>query len=429
MAMGRVGAVIRREYMERVRSTWFLIATLFGPLFFGVLMVVPAWLTIRGARSTEQARVIVLDATGTALGQRVVDRLRGGLFGDTTGARVVTVPPMELAQAESSATQAVMRREATGFLVLDESAMRDTIVRYAGRNASSMSDVARVERAVRDAAVALRLEGLGVRADEVMSVMKIRMSVNTEQITERGREGSGRVRFVFALAVSLTMFLLILVHGTNIMRSVLEEKTTRVAEVVVASVSPGTLLAGKIIGVGGVALTQIVVWTAASVAMARARGPIMSALGVPATSFSLPAVTPGTLALLAGFFLLGFLLFAALFATVGAMVSSEQEAQQAQQPLMLLILAPGLLIQPVLVNPMTKLAEVASWMPFTAPVIMPLRLSLVPVPTGQIVLSIAVSAVSCVVAIWLAARIYRVGILMYGKRATMRELVRWIRQG
>ena len=427
--MGRVGAVVRREYMERVRSKWFLIATIFGPVFFGLLMTVPAWLSIRSARSTERERVIVLDATGTSLGQRVVDRLRGGLFGDTTAARVVAVEPSGLASAESTATESVMRKEATGFLVLGETAMRDTTVRYAGRNASSMAEVARVERAVRDAAVALRLEGLGVRSDEVMNVMRVRMSVNAEQITERGRGGSGRVQLIFAAVVSLMMFMLILVHGTNIMRSVLEEKTTRVAEVVVASVSPGTLLAGKIIGVGGVALTQIIVWTLASVAMARARGPIMAALGVPAMSFSLPSVTAGTLALLGAFFLLGFLLFAALYATVGAMVTSEQEAQQAQQPLMLLILAPGLLIQPVLINPMTKLAEVASWMPFTGPVIMPLRLSLVPVPTSQIVLSILVSAASCVVAIWLAARIYRVGILMYGKRASVREVARWVRQG
>jgi len=427
--MGRLGAVVKREYMERVRSKWFVIATIFGPLFFGLIMIVPAWLSIRSTRSTEKERVIVLDATGTSLGRGVADRLRGGLFGDTTGARVIAVSPAALADAESTATAAVIRKEATGFLVLGEGAMRDTTVRYAGRNASSIAEVSRIERAVRDAVIGLRLEGLGVRSDAVMGVMKMRMSVDAEQITERGRGGSGRVQFVFAAAISFMMYMLILLHGTNILRSVLEEKTTRVAEVVVASVRPGTLLAGKIIGVGGVALTQIIVWTAASTAMVRARGPIMAAIGVPGLTFQLPSVTPATIALLITFFLLGFLLFAALFAIVGAMVSSEQEAQQAQQPLMLVILAPVLLLQPILLNPMTKLAETASWMPFTGPVIMPLRLSLVPVPTSQVVLSLIVSAVTCVAVIWLAARIYRVGILMYGKRATIREVARWVRQG
>jgi ABC-2 type transport system permease protein len=427
--MARLGAVIKREYSERVRSKWFVIATLFGPLFFGLIMIVPAWLSIRGARSTERERVIVLDATGTMLGRRVAEQLRGGLFGDTSGATVIEVAPAALAEAESTATQAVMRKEATGFLMLGESALRDTAVRYAGRNASSVAEIARVQRAVRDAVVTLRLEGLGVRPDAVMNVMKMRMSVDAEQITERGRGGSGRVRFIFAAAISMMMYMLILLHGNNILRSVLEEKTTRVAEVVVASVSPGTLLAGKIIGVGGVAVTQIIVWTVASAAIVRARGPIMAAMGLPGLPFAMPSITLATIALLILFFLLGFLLFAALYAIVGAMVSSEQEAQQAQQPLMLFILSPLLLLQPILLNPMTKMAEVASWMPFTAPVIMPLRLSLVQVPASQIVLSLIVSALTCLVVIWLAARIYRVGILMYGKRATMREVARWVRQG
>ena len=429
MAMGRVGAVIRREYMERVRSKWFLIATIFGPLFFGLIMVVPAWLSLRSTRSTERERVIVIDATGTALGQRVADRLRGGLFGDTAGARVVPVTSDALAAAESTATHAVMRKEATGFLVLGPTALRDTSVRYAGRNAASITAVQRVERAVRDAVVAYRIEALGIRSDEVLNVLRTRMSVNAEQITERGRGGSGRVRFVFAAAVSMTLYMLILLHGNNILRSVLEEKTTRVAEVVVASVRPETLLAGKIIGVGGVALTQILVWTAASAVMIRARAPLMAALGVPGIPFQLPAVTFGTVLLLLVFFLLGFLLFAALYAIVGAMVSSEQEAQQAQQPLMLLILSPLLLLQPILLNPMTRLAEIASWVPFTAPVIMPLRLSLVPVPASQVALSLAVSTVTCIAMIWLSSRIYRVGILLYGKRATVREVARWVGQG
>ena len=429
MAMARLGAVIRREYMERVRSKWFLIATLFGPIFFGLLMTVPAWLLLRGARSTEQQRIVVIDATGTALGQRVADRLRGGLFGDTTGARVVPVAPEGLASAESTATQAVMRKEATGFLVLGPSVLRDTSVRYAGRDAASMTEVARVERAVRDAIIAFRIESLGIRSDEVLSVLRTRMGVSAEQITDRGRGGSGRVRFVFAAAVSLTLYMLILLHGANILRSVLEEKTTRVAEVVVASVRPETLLAGKIIGVGGVALTQIVVWILASAAIMRFRAPIMAAMGIPGMSFQLPSITIGTVALLLVFFLLGFLLFAALYAAVGAMVSSEQEAQQAQQPLMLLIFTPLLFLQPVLGNPLTRLAEITSWAPFTAPVIMPLRLSLVPVPASQIALSLLVSAVTCVLAIWLASRIYRVGILLYGKRATLREVARWVRQG
>jgi ABC-2 type transport system permease protein len=259
--------------------------------------------------------------------------------------------------------------------------------------------------------------------------MKIAMSVNPEQITDRGRGGSGRVQFIFAAGVALLLYITILIHGQNILRSVLEEKTTRVAEVVIASIRPETLLAGKIIGVGAVAVTQIITWIITSTLLVRARQPIAAALGLPSVPISLPSVTPGVLALLVIFFLLGFLLFAALYAIVGAMVSSEQEAQQAQQPLMLIVYAPLLLLQPILLNPLTRLAEVSSLIPFAAPVLMPLRLALVPVAASAIALSLAVNGIACVIAIWVASRVYRVGILMYGKRATVREVVRWVRTG
>jgi ABC-2 type transport system permease protein len=427
--MARLWTVIKREYLERVRSKWFLIATVFGPLFFGALMIVPAWLSIRSARSTEHGSVVIIDATGTRLGDRVADRLRGGLFSaDTTVARVERVAPSAVAQAESSATRAVMRKEVGGFLVLPPTVMRDTSVRYAGNNAASITEVDRIERAVRDAIVAVRLEDQGVDPEAVQRVMKIAMSVQPEQITERGRGGSGRVRFIFAASVALVLYMTILVHGQNILRSVLEEKTTRVAEVVVASVRPETLLAGKIIGVGGVAVTQVVTWIIASMLLLKVRAPISAALGLPAIPLSLPSVTPGVLILLVVFFLLGFLLFSALYAIVGAMVTSEQEAQQAQQPLLLIVFSPLFLLQAILLNPLTPLARTASIIPFAAPVLMPLRLSLVSVPTRDIALSLAVNLVACVVAMWLASRVYRVGILMYGKRASLAEVARWVRQ-
>ncbi len=426
--MARVWAVIKREYLERVRSKWFVIATVFGPLFFGALMIVPAWLSIRSMRTTEATRVTIIDATGTPLGERVAERLRGGLFGDTAAASVVRVAPAELAAAESAATQAVMRKDFTGFLVLGPSALRDTTIRYAGRNAASITQVERVERALRDALISLRLEDQGLDSEAVLRVMRLSMSVEAEQITERGRGGSGRIQFIFAAAVAFVLYMSILVHGQNILRSVLEEKTTRVAEVVVASIRPEALLAGKIIGVGGVAVTQIVTWIVTSALLMRARGPIMEAMGLPSVPFALPSLTPGVLALLVLFFLLGFLLFAALYAIVGAMVSSEQEAQQASQPLMLIVLSPLLLLQAVLLNPMTKLAQVGSMIPFAAPVLMPLRLSLVPVPPSEVAIAIAVNAVACIVVMWLASRVYRVGILMYGKRATLPEVMRWVRQ-
>jgi ABC-2 type transport system permease protein len=271
-----------------------------------------------------------------------------------------------------------------------------------------------------------RLEQRGVDPVVVLGVMNIALSVDPEQITDRGRGGSGHFQFFFAAGVAILLYVTILVHGQNILRGVLEEKTTRVAEVVVASVSPDTLLAGKVIGVGAVGLTQVIAWIGAGLLTARFRQPIMHLLGLPSIPLGLPDITIAALALLVLYFVLGFVLFSALYAAVGAMVSSEQEAQQAAQPLMLIVFFPLILMQPVLLNPGTRLAEVASWLPFSAPIVMPIRLSLVPVSSGEILASLAINTLACVAALWLASRIYRVGILMYGKRATIAEVARWI---
>jgi ABC-2 type transport system permease protein len=425
--MAKLWAIIKREYLERVRTKWFLIATVFGPIFFGLIILLPAWLSIRQARATNVSNILILDATGTELGNRVRGIVSGGIAGDPskTVLRQITLP--ELAAAESSATRAVMAKEVLGYLVLEPRTLTDTTVRYAGRNASSPTDAARIESAVRQGLMALRLEREGLDPQKVMALTRVRMRIQAEQISDRGRGGSGKVQFIFAAVVAFLLYTSILLYGQNVLRGVMEEKSTRVAEVVVSSVPTNTLLGGKVLGVCAVGITQLVIWMASSWAMVQLRGPIMAKMGMPNPTFALPEVSIGMLALLIVFFILGFTFYSSLYAAVGAMVNSEQEAQQAVQPLLFMVIASALMIQPVLINPNSQLAQVASWLPFSAPIIMPLRLSLVPVPAVEIIGTIIGSVIACVLAVWLASRIYRVGLLMYGKRPTLRELGRWIR--
>ena len=195
-----------------------------------------------------------------------------------------------------------------------------------------------------------------------------------------------------------------------------------------SSVSTDTLLAGKVLGVGAVGITQQILWVIGSLAVLKLREPIMRALKMPPAAISLPSIAPWVLALLLMFFVLGFMLYSALFAAVGSMVNSDQEAQQAQQPVTLLLVATAILIQPVLLNPGTSLAVSASIFPFSAPILMPLRLSLVSVPWTELVASLVSMLVTIAIAIWIASRIYRTGLLMYGKRPSFREVARWLRR-
>lgn len=425
--MGKFWVVFKREYLERVRSKWFIIATLFGPLFFAAITIVPMIMAARTKQSPDLSNVIVLDATGVGLGQRVANALGGGLQGDPSQAEVRFVPPSELAAAETLATQEVVAKSVRGYLVLDSATLAGTRARYAGRNASSLVDVGRIERAVRQGVMTQRLEAEGLDADRVTALTSFRLNLSAERITDTGRGGSAMANTIFGYVVAFLLYLMIAIYGQYILRGVMEEKMTRVAEVVVSSVPTDTLLAGKVLGVGAVALTQQIAWVASAVLLIQVRQPILARVGAAQVPFALPSISPTAAIALILFFILGFIFYASLFAAVGAMVNSDQDAQQAAMPVTLLLIASIVFIQPILMNPQGQLATVMSLLPFSAPILMPLRMTLTSVPWYELVGSIAGVALACVAAIWLAARIYRVGLLMYGKRPSVGELVRWVR--
>jgi ABC-2 type transport system permease protein len=427
--MDKLLAVIRREYMERVRTRWFLISTLFAPALFGALMFLPSIIASKQTATDDVRRVVILDATGTDLGRRVARGLNGGVFGDSSATRVQVVDPAGVAAAESLATRIVEREEAKGYLVLDASTVAGQSARYSGSNTTALRDMSRMERTVRREVMGLRLEREGLSPAQAEAVTDVTLDLKTERLTKRGRGGSAEVSLFFALGVAMLFYMSIMLYGINVMRGVIEEKSTRVAEIVVSSVSPGTLLAGKVIGVGGVGLTQVALWIGVALAMHKARGPVLSAMGIASTPFELPAMGWGTGALLIAFFVLGFTFYAAAFAAVGAMVDNEQEAQQAQMPVVLLLVSAVVFVQNILVEPDGTLANVMGLLPFSAPIVMPLRLASSPVPATQVALALASVTIGAALVTWLASRIYRVGILSYGKRPTLAELGRWIARG
>src|SRR5918911_2044875 len=371
--MGKLWTVTKREYIERVRTKWFLIATIFGPVVFGALLIVPPLLTarLRGRASAEAANVVILDATGVGLGKRVALVLNGGLFGDTARTRVQIVTPTQLAAAESAATRAVMRNEAQGYLVLDSNTVAGHTARYAGRNASSIVDVAQITRAVRQNVLQLRLERAHVDPALAAQLTKMRVELSAERITDRGRGGSGVVSAYFGFGVAFLLFVTIVQYGQNVLRGVMEEKSTRVAEVILSSVPPSQLLAGKVLGVGAVGLTQQVVWIVAGVALAKLRAPLLERLGVEAQSFPLPTVSFALGVTLLLFFVLGYVLYSSLFAAVGAIVSNDQDAQMAAIPVVLLLVSSIMFVEPIMLNPTGRLAFAMSHFPFSAPIIMP----------------------------------------------------------
>jgi len=431
--MAKLWAVIKREYLERVRTKWFIIATLFGPLFFGTVMILPAVLSVKSMREAKIGSVRIVDVTGTQLGERVLQRLTAAtsLQNTTVDSELAldNVTAAQLAAHEDSLTLLVQQDSLTGYLVLDSLTLAGRSARYAGRNAGSVGEGERVEAAVRAALFIHSAEQAGVDSTVAESLTRLRVQLRTERITDKGRGGSGLASAIFGFGIAFLLYMSILLYGQAILRGVLEEKTTRVAEVIVSSVSPDILLAGKVIGVGAVGLTQQMVWLFSGVILWEQRSRIMQMMGAPGLpAMSFPSVEPMVFVALVLFFILGYTFYAALHAAVGAMVSTQEEAQQAAQPVVLMLVAAIIFVQPVLTNPTGQLAVVMSLLPFSAPIIMPLRMSAIQVPAWEIAASLVSILLACVAAIWVSARIYRVGLLMYGKRPSLRELARWIRQ-
>lgn len=221
-------------------------------------------------------------------------------------------------------------------------------------------------------------------------------------------------------------------YGVNVKSAVLEEKTTRIVEVLVSSIHPFPLLFGKVLGVGAVSLFQFLIWGVAAGGLLRVRGVLgahVSSMDGPIQLFQVPHVSSATVAIFLVYFLGGFFLYSAMFAAVGAMSSSEQEAQQAQQPIVYVLVLAFLSMFAPLTDATSALAVTLSLVPFTSPIAMPVRWATGDLPRTELWVSLALLVAAIVAATWVAARIYRVGMLMTGKRPNLRELLRWVRAG
>lgn len=426
--MGKFWAVLKREYLERVRTKWFVISTVFGPVLLAAIMILPALMSARSMRDARVGRVQIIDATGVGLGRAVQSRLLSPTA-DTSTLVVRTLEPGEVAAAESLATRAVMSKEITGYLVIDSATVAGRRARYAGSDASQVGSLERLEGAVRQAVLTRRLEAEGLDPARIETLTQVRVQLDAERISSRGRGGSGRGAVILGFIVAFLLYTSLVLYGQNMLRSVIEEKTTRVAEVVVSSVKTDVLLAGKVVGVAAVGLTQQVAWIASAALLWSTRVQIFSAMGLPNPgAIPLPQVGAVLIVMYLLFFVLGFVFYSSLFAAAGATVNSDQEAGQAAQPIILLLVMSIVFLQPVMLAPDSTMAKALSWLPFSAPIVMPMRMSVISISALEMTAVLIGLAVACLAAIWVSARIYRVGLLMYGKRPTFRELGRWIAQ-
>jgi len=446
--MKKFFAVIKREYLQRVRTKFFVVTTLVGPLMFALFGIVPLYIARMNIGGP--TRLAVIDQSG-----KVYDRFRAALLqtvdededDELDGERadpnqqkqmqrnpsfggahfeVELVPsngrPLEELKRELN--ERVRQNELDGYVVIPADILSDGKAEFFGRNTGDIftrgAVADRLTRAVREQRLAEN------KIDQqVLREAGRRVSLASTKISSRGEEKVSGTGFMFVLSFGALIYVSVMLYGQMVLAAVLEEKETRIAEVLFSSMRSFPLMMGKLIGVSMVALTQLTIWGLAFLLFAAFGVGMAAAQGVPV---NLPHVSPMIVVYFLLFFLMGYFIYATIYALIGSMVTTTQEGGQLAMPIVLMLVAGFYFLFPIIRSPNSPLAFWASMFPFLAPITMMVRITTETPPAWQIVLSLAIGFATVVGLVWLTARVYRVGMLMYGKKASIPEVWRWVKQ-
>ena len=408
--------IAKREYLERIRSKVFRITTLLVPVGMGGL----ALLGSMSGKKLEGVQSLAILSNNAGLAQQVKAALDDGAFPP----RLVEVyaPPTDADLAQVKAQ--VASHQIAGYLTLETSPREaEPETTWISGASINLMGKAQMESAVRSALIREQLAERGVPEDQVHGLMK-EVKLETKQLKNGAVVASDSERsFLGAYGLIIVLYASVLIYGINVARSVVEEKTSRIFEVLLSTASADSLMLGKLLGVGAVGLTQMAIWIGLVVFYA---GSAMAA-GQGIHGLASLGITKAELGFFAIFFLGGFYLYSALAAALGSSVSGEQEVQQFSFILISPLVVSVVLLPYVIGNPNSTTAVVLSLLPPFTPIIMYMRICAQMPPAWQVWLSVVLLAASVWAMIWLAARIYRVGVLMYGKRATLPEMMRWLK--
>jgi ABC-2 type transport system permease protein len=407
--------IARREFLERVRTKWFVIGTLLGPIFMIALILIPALLARTGG---EEAKLQIIDRSGA--GAQLGAALATGFGAQGWKATVIDDTP------EAALLDRIRDKDINGFLIVPADVLTGGEVIYQGDNASSQAALIKLHQVV-TAVVMVRRGALAGIADDQLAKVIAPVNISAKHTTGKAEGTSGMAVFFLGYAVMIILYMAILLYAVAVMRSVVEEKTSRVIELMVAAAKPRALMAGKMLGVGAVGLVQLSIWLVMAGLSMKFRGAMLGSVGLGGGGVELPPLEIGQVLVILTYFVLGYFFYASLYAAVGAMVSSEQEAQQAQTPVVMLLIVPMTCMQLVANDPRGGAATLMTMLPISSPILMPMRYLLGGASLAEVLISLVILIGSMLLVLRGAAKIYRVGILMYGKRPGLAELWRWLR--
>lgn len=433
-------AVLKREYIQRVRAKMFIVSTILLPMVMSLFGLVPAIIL---SIETPPMRVAVVDQTG-----KMYPQIRQALFSDQQEADAqnvnadaqratprrsfsrfvleeVNLSNQSLDQIRAGLDQRMQARELDGYVVLPPDFFSTGEAEFFNRNPGDVFSPRVLQSAINRAAREQRLIDANVDSRTRQELFKPVELQSLKVGATGGQQADSGGSFALVFAVGFVMYLAILMYGQIILGAVIEEKETRIAEILFSSVKPFTLMMGKLVGVSLVALTQLAIWGTAFSVFALYGAGVLVSQGMT----NIPSIPLSHFIYFGLFFLLGYFIYATIYALVGSMVTTAQEGGQLAMPIILILVISFYLFWPVSRAPDSPFSFWVSMIPFSAPVAMLVRIVTQTPPFWQIALSLFIGFSTVFVIMWLAARIYRVGMLMYGKRASIPEAIRWARQG
>lgn len=428
----KIFTMIAHEYTTKIKSKGFIIGTLLGPIFMIALIAIPGIVAYFSADATEK-KIAIVDMTNDKIGEQIIARDDKKYFLSY--------------EEEEKLKEQVLSEQLDGYFIITDEIIESGRATVFTRGGGGIGFITSLEGNVGDVIKVKRLKDAGAN-ERVLELVNTRFKINTVKLTEQGEQKDfteiyAGIGYVLGFVIYMLMFM----YGSYVSRGVIEEKANRIIEVLASSAKPFEIMMGKVVGIGLVGLTQVLVWIilvalglfitaqffAGSItpeqAMTMANPTGMSNMNaIPiGGGIEIPNISPWLGVAFIYYFLIGYFIYATLFAAVGSAVDQEADAAQLQTPITLPILIPILFIFNIMSNPDGTLAIVLSLIPFFSPILMIVRIAATDVPAWQIIASVVLTIGTFFACLAIAAKIYRVGILMYGKKPTFKDLFKWIR--
>jgi ABC-2 type transport system permease protein len=431
--MSKMFIVLKHEFRQKIRSKAFIILTFIAPLLMAALIAVPVFITAINQGNDKQ--FVIIDKTGKLGKYFTVDTGKHPLLENPTGSKSSNAsfgPAFHITIIESagpntfdSLKSLLLSKKISGYLLIPQNAITESKDAATLRmtNANDFTAQEFLSAHYKDGLFAERLKTSGIDP-EIVKHARDGSEIETLKVTEEKETSDSGVGFIGGYVTGMFLYISMLLYGTLIMQSVIEEKNSRVIELLSSSVKPMDILIGKVLGVGLAGLLQVSVW-AVMFAMVSffALPAILISLGSSAANI----ISPVTFVYFVLYFVFGYLMYATLYAGAGATVEQPSDAQQVSMPITLLVILPILMMTSVIQSPSSTSSVILSLIPFFSPILMLGRIFSETPPWWQIVLSFILMGATFFGVLWLSGKIYRTGILMYGKKYSLREIFKWLK--